>query len=138
MKARIAKSLALILIALQISCDRPSCQNTNPIFDKFEPQSNEYKYELAAQIRSVGFENLDYWFDRYLNENGKEFIEIYIQGKSLCAKSVVEVNDWSKIETLRKKVNGFHGAKLNGFQMRIEQIGKETHFIFEDVENIVD
>jgi hypothetical protein len=127
-----------IILFTYIACDRPNCKNTNPIFDKFSPESSEYKLELSKQIQSVGFENLDYWFDKYLKINDKEYIEINVQNDSLCAKATVEVKNWSKIEGLRKEINGYRGAKLNGLRMRIERVGNKVDFIYEDIANIED
>lgn len=127
-----------IFLTLVISCNKPNCKNTNPIFEKFLPESDEYKHELANQIKVIGFENLNYWFDKYSKKNNQESIEIYVQGDSLCAKAILEVKDWSKLKNLRKEVNGYNGAKLIGLRMRIESVGIKTNFIFEDIDNIED
>ena len=127
-----------IILFTYIACDRPNCKNTNPIFDKFSPESSEYKLELSKQIQSVGFENLDYLFDKYFKINDKEYIVINVHNDSVCAKAIVEVKNWSKIEGLRKEINGYRGAKLNGLRMRIEHVGNKVDFIYEDIANIED
>jgi len=134
----IERITVLILLIICISCDRPNCKNTNLVFDKYSPESSEYKLELSKQIQVIGFENLDYWFDKYLKRNNKEFIEINVQNDSVCAKAIVEVKDWSKIEGLRKEINGYSGAKLNGLRMRIERVGNKVDFIYEDIDHIED
>lgn len=134
----IERITVLTLLIIFISCDRPNCKNTNPVFDKFVPESNEYKQELSKQIGVIGFENLDYWFDRYLKINSKEYIEVYVQNDSICAKAIVEVRDWSKIEGLRKENNGYSGVKLKGLRMRIEHVGNEVDFIYEGIDKIED
>lgn len=128
----------LIVLILSISCDRPNCKNSNPIFEKFPPESDEYKSELADKIGLIGIENLDYWFDKYHMTNNKEFIEVFVQNDSLCAKAILEVNDWSKIKGLRQVNNGYSGAKLNGLTMRIEKVGIQTRFILENLKSIDD
>lgn len=128
----------LILLIICTACNRPNCKNTNPVFEKFSPESYEYKHELSNQIGIIGFENLNYWFDRYLKIKDKEYIEVYIQNDSVCAKAIVEVKNWSKITGLRKEKNGYKGAKLIGLRMRIEHVGNKVDFIYEDVEKIED
>lgn len=135
---KIERIFILILLSLSIACNRQNCKNTNPIFEKFSPESSEYKLELDKQIGVIGFENLEYWFDKYLKRNNKEYIEINVQNDSLCAKAILEVKDWSKIEGLRKENNGYSGAKLKGLRMRIERVGNKVDFIYEDIDKIED
>jgi len=134
----IERIFSLILLCLSIGCNRPNCKNTNTVFEKFSPESSEYKLELNKQIGVIGFENLNYWFDRYLKRNNKEYIEIYVQNDSVCAKAILEVKDWSKLKGLRKEVNGFSGAKLIGLKMRTERVGDKVDFIYEDIDKIED
>jgi hypothetical protein len=35
------------LLLMVIACDRPDCTNTNPIFDQYLPESEEYKTGLT-------------------------------------------------------------------------------------------
>ena len=128
----------LSLLIVLPACDRPGCQNTNVVFDRFTPGSVEYRAELAKQIRLKGEDNLDYWYDRYLVQNGKEFIEIYIQGEGLCAKGIVEVTDWTKISSLRRKTSGYRGARLKDFKMEIITDSASVGFLYKDIGCIVD
>ena len=128
----------IIFFSLYTACDRPNCKNTNPIFEQFSPESNEYKSELSNQIALIGFENLNFWFDKYLKSKDKEYIEIYVQNDSVCAKATLEVKDWSKIEGLRKENNGYRGAKLIGLKWKTGRVGNEVNFIYIDIDKIED
>ena len=46
---RIPASILTMLgvVIFMTGCDRPGCKNTNPIFDKYSPQTKEYKDELV-------------------------------------------------------------------------------------------
>ena len=120
------------------SCDRPECNNTNPTFVKFTADSKEYKKELAKEMQSIGIENLSYWFEKYIKQGDKEFIEIHIQGKTLCAIGKIQVNDWSKISGMRKVTNGYRGAELKGLRIKIQNDSTETNFVYDNIETIID
>lgn len=131
--------ISLSAILATISCDRPNCENKNPIFDKYDVNSTEYKMELINQINSFGQENLNYWFDSYMKENEKEYIVVNIQNKYLCAKGMIMVNDWNKIEGIKKtKGKGYVGAKLKGLTFNIEKDVNTIELIYKDIIRIVD
>jgi hypothetical protein len=118
------KEYIIILISIlffgAISCDRPNCENRNPIFDKYNINSLEYKTELLTQIEKYGQDNFEYWLNDYIEENGKDYIIVNIQNDSLCAKCMIQVNSWNKIEGIRKtKGKGYNGAKLKGLTFSI-------------------
>ena len=101
----------LVVILIAVSCDRPVCNNKNPIFDKYDISSFEYKAELVRAIEKIGQKNLSYWFEGYAEENEKEYIIINIQNDSLCAKGKILVTDWNKMEGIKKsKGQGYVGA----------------------------
>lgn len=128
-----------VLLAFLVSCDRPECINTNTVFDSNEIESIAYKEELAKEIERVGKENLSYWFADYVAQNGKEYITVNIQGGGLCAKGLLQVNDWKNIEGIRRnKGDGYHGAQLAGLTFNIIDDDNSIDFIYEDVVRIVD
>ena len=135
MKFKFLPHLTLLLVfVLTISCDRPECKNSNPIFDQFTPDRNEYKRELAKQMKTIGEENLQYWFDKSQNVNNTEFYELYIQGDGLCAKIVVE----NKSNRTRLGNGGYRGAELKGIAIKTNQDSTETSFVLEKIERILD
>jgi hypothetical protein len=68
----------LVVILAAISCDQPICENKNPIFEKYDINSFEYKTELIKQIEKIGQKNLSYWFESYTKEGEKEYIIVRI------------------------------------------------------------
>src|SRR5690242_16485970 len=104
-------SLYTIAFLLMNSCSMPECKNSNPVFDSFSPDANEYKNELAKQIRNIGSENLSYWHNTYVKKNSTEYIVVNIQGQELCAVGEIEVSDWQKISGMRTENSGYTGAK---------------------------
>lgn len=140
MKAKINLLLAVVcLVTLFSACDRPVCKNTNPIFDKFSPDSKEYKAELAKQLATVEKSKLTYWFNAYTDSNGVEKLLFDIQGDGLCALMVLTVEDWSKLEELRqKKGASFRGAEFKNLKFEVKQDSLLTEFIYRDYEKIID
>lgn len=137
-----SKTLNLILLAIMVillySCDRSEYKNTNPTFNNFTADTEEYKRELANEMQSIGTENLSYWFKKYIKKGDQEFIEIHIHGKGLCAIGEIQVNNWDKISGMRKETSGYRGVELKGLKIKIENDSTTTNFIFDNVEGIID
>lgn len=140
MKLKINLFIVISMLALIIvSCDRPDCKNENPIFDKYNINSAEYKIELRKQIEKYGQKELQYWFESYIEDNGKEYIIVNVQNNSLCAKAMILVNDWSKIENIKRtKGKGYTGAKLKGLVFEFENDSNKTELIYKDIKRVVD
>jgi hypothetical protein len=139
---RIMKKDALLLgliISMMSSCDRPACHNTNPVFERFSPEAKEYKDELARQLQLAENKGISYWFDKYEASNNREYILVYIQGKELCAKGFILVNDWKKLEGIRRTQGiSYGGAELKGLRLDIRTDSAHTELIFKDVDYIID
>ena len=129
----------LFVILTVVSCDRPICSNKNPVVDKYDINSFEYKTELLKQIEKIGQKNLSYLFESYIKENEKEYIIINIKNNSLCAKGKILVKDWNKIEEI-KRTSGqsYVGAKLKGLTFNIENDSNKIELIYKDITRIVD
>ncbi|WP_157716104.1 hypothetical protein [Roseivirga echinicomitans] len=135
-KSIIASFIVLILFA---SCDRPGCENTNSIFDLNGLETTVYKQELVKEMDRAGRENLTYWLSDYTEQNGQEFITVNIQGDGLCAKGLLQVNDWTNIEGIKKtKGVSYIGAELKGLTFDIITTGESIDFIYKNIESIVD
>ncbi len=138
MKLKSILILSTLLIFLA-SCDRPNCKNTNSIFDSNGIETNVYKNELVKEMDKVGKENLTYWLSNYTEQNGKEFITVNIQGDGLCAKGLLQVNDWKNIEGIKRtKGVSYNGAELKGLTFDIVTNGESIDFIYKNIESIVD
>jgi hypothetical protein len=127
------------LIIFIFSCDKPDCKNNNPIFDKYTPNKEEYKAELVKQLSIIDKTKLRYWFSEYVESNGKEYLYFQIQGDNLCAKIVLKVEQWNKLEQLRQKKGvSYRGAEFINLQFDIKQDSINTEFIFRDFDEIID
>ena len=137
-KTRICLPLICLAILL-FSCDRPICKNTNPVFDKYSPDSEEYKSELIKQLGVVDKTKLTYWFSQYVESAGKELHFFHIQGDGLCAMLVLNVDNWSKLEELRQKKGiSFIGAEFINLKFETVQDSLKTEFRFIDFDKIID
>ena len=131
--------MLLLIILTAESCDRPNCENTNPIFNQYDMNSEEYTSELLSQIKEIGQDNLTYWFSSYEEENGNEYIMVHIQNDSLCAKGMIKVDNWGGIEGIKRtKGKGYLGAELRGLTFTIEKDASKTEFVYKDVARIID
>ena len=106
--------LVLLALIVCISCDRPKCNNTNPIFDKFEPLSNEYKRELLDQLDHTDNSLLTYWLDKYEENSQNKYLYVNVQSENLCAIMVLDVKAASKgiDNIIKNKGKGYIGAEL--------------------------
>jgi hypothetical protein len=122
-----------------ISCDRHDCKNTNPLFDNYSPESREYKTELVKQLKKTNKLKLSFWFNEYVESNGKEMLFFNIQGDGLCAVIVLNVDQWNKLEELRQKKGvSFRGAEFKNLEFDIQQDSTNVNFIFSDFDKIID
>ena len=138
MKTKSTLILFTFLIFLA-SCNRPDCENTNSIFDSNSLETNVYKEELVKEMDRIGKENLTYWLSNYVEQNGKEFITVNIQGDGLCAKGLLQVNDWTNIEGIKKtKGVSYNGAQLKGLTFDVITNEESIDFIYKNLESIVD
>ena len=117
----------------------PKCTNDNPIFEQNQPDSQIYKEELAKRIKEVDQAKLRYWLQKYEEKNGKEYLYFYVQGDGLCAKIMLTVNNWERLEDLRKvQGKGYRGAKFTKLQYEIKQNTDNTEFIYKSYQEILD
>jgi len=123
----------VFLLVCFISCDRPHCVNNNPIFDEYSPDSKEYKQELIKQLSIVDQSKLTYWLKDYIENENEVQLHFYIQSKELCAVLVLNVEQWGKLEQLRKtKGKGRFNAKFINLQFDIVQDTLNPRFIYKN------
>jgi hypothetical protein len=130
-----------VLIILAAGCGRPDCENTNAVFNKFSPETQEYKEELMAQISRVKKSERRYWMDTYEEKDAQRYIHAYVQGDGLCAKIVLTVRDSEKgiEDILKNKGMGYSGAELEGLEFinRLDRVSG-FEFVFQEVSGIDD
>ena len=130
----------LVCFSLLISCEKPKCENVNPILAANPPQSEPYKAELARLIEIEGADNLEYYVDSYREINGRGQLSINIEGASICAKAVVMITDTTNgiEEIIRTKGMGYRNAELSGLKFDIVRKDGNTAFIYKGVGSIID
>ena len=70
---------------------------------------------------------------------GKELLYFRIQGDGLCAKIVLNVEQWNKLEELRQKKGvTFRGAEFTNLKFDIVQDSLKTEFNYKDFDRIID
>ena len=139
MKKEIRTLAIFVFLIFTWSCNRPECNNTNPVFDQFSPESKEYKEELVNQLGKIDNSKLRYWFDEYQDIDKQEYIRVFIQGDGLCAKAVLAVKQWDDIRSIRQtKGKGYRGAELKKLRFTIVQDSVKTDLIYSGVDAIID
>jgi hypothetical protein len=122
-----------------ISCDRPACENTNPIFDEYQPTSREYKLELINQLSIVDNSKLRYWLKNYVENDDEVQLHFYIQSKELCAVLVLNVEQWGKLERIREtKGKGRFNAEFTKLQFEIVPDTLNPKFLYVTYSGIID
>jgi len=122
------------------SCNRPLCENTNPIFDEHQPTSKEYKLELIKQLSIIDKSKLTYWFKEYTEYDNEELLHFHIQSKELCAILVLNVEQWGRLEQIirEKKGVGRRGAQFTNLQFEIVQDTLSPKFIYKNFSRMID
>ena len=129
----------LLLVSGFFSCGSAVCENTNPVFDNYEPVSKEYQLELIKQLSIVDKSKLTYWFKEYTGNENKEQLHFHIQSKELCAVLVLDMERWNKLEHFRKvKGGGYRGAEFVHLQFDIEQDSLNPKFVYRNLSRIID
>lgn len=138
MKNLINYTLSVLIAIAALSCDRPTCSNTNPVFDKLTPDSEEYKAELAKHLQKDA--NVTYWIERYEEKDGQPYLHVFVQGDSLCAKGIVQINrsDETAAGVIKAKAGGYHGAELSNPELEIHRDASTTTFSFARQGRIID
>lgn len=139
MKFKTIHILFIICSLWMISCDRPVCENENPLFKNNEPNSNVYKNELAKQLNRIDNTKLRYWLQKYEDINGEESLYFNIQAENLCAVLHLSMNHWQKLETVREKKGiGRRGAEFTNLKFEIFRDTLSTKFIYQTYERLID
>lgn len=135
------KAVLLVgLVLLMVFCNNRECNNSNPVFDNYQPNTNEYHKELAKQLQLIDNSKLIYRFQNYENNNGKEYLYVTIQGDSWCAESAIRVLNWDAtlLPIKETKGKGYCGAVLENLKIESIQEGATTEFVYKSVAAIVD
>ena len=132
------KSTIVCCIVALVSCNNETNRLSNPVFEKFSPAAREYKDELAEKLKSDP-EEFHYTFNSLVEQGGKEYLDIEVEGDDFTAKGLVLVNNWAKLEEIKRtKGQGYSGAELRGLQIKVEENSSGATLVYQDIEKIVD
>ncbi len=127
-------SLFVITIGTLTSCgNKPECTNRNPVMDMNGHTTPQYKAELLHQIEMEGKENVTFWIEDYKEIDGKPFMEVEVQGDSLCGYMLIDIKNPNKVADF-KNVKGisYRGAKINGLQYFVDTSNGKFNFIWQE------
>jgi len=132
------KNTLISCILAFTACNNAKDNTSNSIFEKFSPATKEYKNELATKLKSNPVE-LHYTFNKLVENNGKEYLDVEIKGNDFKATGLILVNNWTKLEGIKKtKGLSYSGAELRGLKLNIEESPAGANLIYNDLEEIVD
>lgn len=131
------KNLAFTTLALiLISCNQNTCNNLNPVFDKYKPDDYNYTNELGNQLLKKGSDNFTYTVAEY----SKDTLRINIKDDSICALAALRIIRYDDTANKIKetKGNGYIGAELKGLKIIVLKNCTETSFVYRGADGITD
>ena len=131
-----------ILFAILLSatcCNFTSSENTDPVLNRFEPESKEYQNALAKQVQAEGMSNISYSFQNYYQKNGQDFIVVSMKAPHLRAQAEMLVQEWGNMKGVHAAAGGgYRGAGLRGLRYDIIQDTAGAKFIYKGVDKVID
>ena len=130
------KLIALVFCLSLLSCHN-ILSNKEPVFDKFKPESKEYKDKLAEKIQANP-DDIDYYLNDYHVINNSEYLEFAVEGNDFKAIGFVLVKDWKKMQLIKKnKANGYCGAEFS-LQLKIVPNPEGAILVYKDLNWFID
>lgn len=83
---------------------------------------------------------MSYWLDRYEEVDSLKFLQVFIQGEGLCAKTkltIKEIDD-KLSDIIKAKGKGYSGAELKNLQIEVYQVATTTELIYRGMDKVVD
>jgi ABC-type phosphate transport system substrate-binding protein len=138
MKNSILKTILFSLTVILAACNQVKENQSDSVFVQFSPNQKEYKNELAKKIKANPQE-FTYTLLGYTEQNGKEYINVQINGNDFVASGLVLVGNWSKMQGIKKtKVVSYVGAGLKGLQIDVVEHAAGANLVYSDLDKIVD
>lgn len=130
---------SLIFLSFAISCNTSEVKQ-NPVFEKSLPDSKVYKDELIKQLGKADKSKLSYYFDSYEVIDGKEYLNITIEGENLYAHTLMLVKNWDEIlkPIKESKGKGYGGGELVNLKYEIVQNPTAVEFVYLSAAEIAD
>ena len=91
------------------------------------------------QLSMVDKSELRYWLKEYIEKENEVQLYFNIQSKELCAVLVLDVEQWNKLEQIRKtKGKGRFNAEFTNLTYKIVQDPINPKFVYNDYDRILD
>ncbi len=141
--------LALLIISsalLAISCNLPehyfdevpACKRSA---DSPDPKL-DLSYESQAYFRNIlkdrSPQEFRYFFEEFRTEGDQSFIVTNFRNENYCFSMKVLVEDWSKLEGMKKANSEGYPKELFDLVWVIEQMNGEEEIIYRDMHAIID
>lgn len=128
----------ILSTAILFSCQNTKYNNTNPVFDKYPAESEEYKSELLEVIKANN--NLKYYLDSYDEMNGNHYLNVSVQGDNTCAKAVIWIRNTDRKLNgiIKNKGMGYSGSELKDLQIGIVPDTKKIQFVYNGFDKVID
>ncbi|MBS1560276.1 MAG: hypothetical protein JSS89_01590 [Bacteroidetes bacterium] len=121
------------------SCTPSEKSDRSVFFSTHDPASEEYRSELARQLRTTDGSSVTYTFERYAKIDGNDHIVVDIVTDDFQATATMRVESWDGLEGIRNtRGQGYAGAELKDLTFEVRNGGSGTEFIYAGVGAIVD
>jgi hypothetical protein len=136
--------IAIITVGLLLlcACNRPECQNTNPVFEQNKIDSKAYLEELVKEIGKRDPKDLRYWMDVWEVRDHQKYMIVHVQGDGLCAKAFLTIPpDEAKDTDLAKDrqfAGGWRGAEIVDLEFDVVQEGAGPVLLFRGYDHMID
>jgi len=138
MKLSTLKTTLISCIVALTACNNVKDNTSNSVFEKFSPSTKEYKNELATKLK-LNPKGLLYTLNKFVENDGKEYLDIKVKGDDFEATGLVLVNNWNKLEGIKRtKGQSYGGAELKGLKLDIQENSSGANLVYNDLEKIVD
>ena len=130
---------SIFVVVLFAACNNQRCTNINPVFEKYQPDDEEYRAELARVIALANKDSLTAWIDSYNEKHGREYMYVNMVGRGICAIAVMDITNNPELEPYRRvKGRAYAGAYLPHLKYHIERAGNSYHIVLDKVGTIID
>jgi hypothetical protein len=129
-------------LLLLCACDRPECQNTNPVFDQHSIDSQAYLQELVKEIAKRDPDDLTYWMYNWEVRDYAQYMIVNVQGDGLCAQAFLTLPPDKPAYKGPKKdhssAGGARGAQIIGLEYQVLQTNAGTVLLFQKYDDMID
>lgn len=139
MKKYIVTPLLFSCFLMAISCNNAEVKE-NPVFATHLPETKQYKDEVVRQLASADKSKLFYYFDSYEEIDGKNYLNVSIEGDNLKAIVPMLVKEWDlTLQPIKEfKGKGYGGGELVNLKYEIVQDSTTTEFVYVSATEILD